>query len=153
MMLWTPSAAPAMQNDAEMVRVLHLPRKMRLRCTECCSCTQKQPASIVLNHRRTFADVSRGAPSAAPATHNETEVIQVLHLPRKSSRRPYCTCHAKAAGVHSICKMTLRCSKCCTCHAKAACVHSIQSSPDFRRPRPAAPATQMRLRCCTCHAK
>ena len=28
------------------------------------------------------------APSAAPATQNDTEVLQVLHLPRNSNRRP-----------------------------------------------------------------
>ena len=71
---------------------------------------RKQPASIVLNRCQTSADPSQGAPTGAratqndtPATQNETEVLQVLHLPRK---------------------MRLRCSKCCACHAKAARVHS-----------------------------
>ena len=80
--------APATQNDAEMLRALHLPRKIKLRSSKCCTApaTQKQPAPIVLNRRQTSAELSGGAPSAAPATPNETEVLQVLHLPSKSSR-------------------------------------------------------------------
>ena len=78
---------------------------------------QTQPASTVLNCRRTYADISGGAPRAVPAT--QTEVLQVLRLRRK---------------------MKLRCFKCCVCHANAARVHSIQSSPDFNGPlwRPAS---------------
>ena len=37
----------------------------------------------VLNRRRTSADLSAGAPCTAPATQNETDVLRVLHLPRK----------------------------------------------------------------------
>ena len=167
----------------------------------------KQPASIVLNRRWTSAGLSGDAPSAAPAKQNETEVLQVLHLPRKSSRPiVFNRCwtfrgpsvhvyanpsHAKAAGAHSTHssldfrgplwrqpaptvlnrrrtfadrsggaprpapatlheteelqvlrlpgKMTLRSSKCCACQccacqANAAGVHSTQSSPDFGGP-------------------
>ena len=118
----------------------------------------------VLNRRRTSADLSAGAPCAAPATQNETEVLRVLHLPRKKEtevlqvlRLPRkmrlrcskcCACHANAAGVHSNYsilaglprtslevlhvlhlpqKMRLRCSKCCACHANAAGGHSNYS--------------------------
>ena len=88
-----PSAAPATQNDTEVLQVLNLPHKLTLRCS--CTCrqnetevlqvpttpaTQKQPASIVLNRRRTSADLSGAAPNAAPAMQNEDEVLQVLHL-------------------------------------------------------------------------
>ena len=37
---------------------------------------------------RTSADLYEGAPSAAPATLNEPEMLQVLRLPRKTRRRP-----------------------------------------------------------------
>ena len=107
-----PRAAPATQKETKVLQVLHLPRKMTMRCSKCCA-TQTQPASTVLNRRRTSADLPGGAPRAAPATQNETKVLQVLHLPRK---------------------MRLRRSKCCACHANAAGVHSTQSSPDFRGP-------------------
>ena len=76
-----PRAKPATQNETEVLRVQHLPRKMRLRCSKCCAChakwgwgapsaepaTQTQPASTVLNPRRTSADLSGGARRAALA--------------------------------------------------------------------------------------
>ena len=130
-----PRAKPATQNETEVLRVQHLPRKMRLRCSKCCAfdakwgwgapsaaprhanaasvhstqsspdfcgplwtcsacctchtkkdwrassaapATQTQPASTVLNPRRTSADLSGGARHAALAAQNETEVLQVL---------------------------------------------------------------------------
>ena len=47
----------------KVLQVLRLPRKMSLRCSKCCACHAK----------RTW-----GAPSAAHATQNEPEVLQVL---------------------------------------------------------------------------
>ena len=138
----------------------------------------KLPIITVFNRRRTSADLSAGAPCAAPATQNETEVLRVLHLPREKEtevlqvpRLPRkmrlrcskcCACHADAAGVHSNYsilaglprtslevlhvlhlpqKMRLRCSKCC------ASTGITQSSPDFRGPLWRCST------CCTCHAK
>ena len=91
---------------------------------------------------RTSADLSWGVPRAAPATQNDTEVLQVLRLPRKRSRRPQ---YSIVAGLlrtsldvlrvlHLPRKMRRRCSKCCACHANAAGAHNTQSSPDFRGP-------------------
>ena len=109
------------------------------RCSECCAChakragdapsaapaTQNETAPKSITRRQTSADLYEGAPSAAPATQNEPEVLQVLRLPRKTS---------------------LRCSKCCACHAKRGGAQRHHSSPDFRRPQKgapsAAPATQ-----------
>ena len=59
------------RTSLEVLRVLHLPRKMRPRCSKCCAChakwhwgaegaapaTQTQPASTLLNRRRTSADL------------------------------------------------------------------------------------------------
>ena len=79
------------------LQVLHLLRKMSLRSSKCCTChayTQSSPdfrgplrscSQCCTCHAKKW---SWGAPSAAPATKNEAEVLQVLHLPRKSSRRP-----------------------------------------------------------------
>ena len=145
------------QTSLEVLHVLHLPQKMRLRCSKCCAChanaagvhstqsspdfrgplwrcsacctchakrdwrassaapaTQTQPASIVI----TQSSPDFRGPSLA--TQNETEVLQVLRLPRK---------------------MRLRCSKCCTCHANAAGVHSI---PSGRLPR----TSVLKVLCC-----
>ena len=64
--------------------------------------------------RRQFASpVARLPPTSM-------KVLEVLHLPRKTS---------------------LRCSKCCACHAQRGSTHSHHPSPDFR-PAIAAPATQ-----------
>ena len=78
-----PSAAPATQKRSgaqcnqsspdfrgsmKMLQVLHLPRACR--CSKCCTCHE-----------------SAGAPSAAPATQNNLEVLQVL-VPRKTKRHP-----------------------------------------------------------------
>ena len=143
--------------------------------------TQTQPASRVLNPRRTSADLSPraalaaqkgdgGAPSAAPATQNETDVLQVLRLPRKHSRRPQ---YSILAGLprtslevlhllHLPQKMRLRCSKCWACQANAAGIYSnysilaglprtsLEVLHVLHLPR------KMRLRCskcCACHAK
>ena len=77
-------AAPATQNDTEVLRrAVHA--------------TQKQPPSIVLNRRRTSADLSGAAPNAAPATQ-KNEMLGVLHLPRKMRLKCCSHCHAKAAG-------------------------------------------------------
>ena len=94
----------------------------------------KLPIITVLNRRRTSADLSAGAPGAKPATQNETEVLRVLHLPRKSETEVLQVLRLprKANG--------LRCSKCCACHANAAGVHSTQSSPDFCGPLKCSPA-------------
>ena len=123
---------------------------MTLRCCKCCKCCAKAPASIVLTCRRTSAG---GAASAAPATQNDTEVLQVLRLPRKTSLRysKCCTCHAKAAGVHTTHLSPdfrgplWRCSEGCTCHGKRAGMLQV-----LRLPR----KTSLRCsKCCTCHAK
>ena len=141
-----PSAAPA----------THIDR----RCSKCCPCHEKRawlapsaarPKSIT--RRQTSADLYEGAPSAAHATQNEPEVLQVLRPPRKTKQR---------------------CSKCCTCHAKQGWgapsalpatqnepdslqvvplprktrrPHKHHSSPDFRRP------PWRGSKRCTCHAK
>ena len=99
-----PSAAPAAQNEpaskvtirrqasagplTEVLHVLRLPRRSRLRCSKCCTCHAKR-TGVKSNHpspgfRRTS---NRGAPCAAPATQIASEVLQVLHLPRKTNRR------------------------------------------------------------------
>ena len=75
-----PSAARATQNQTEDLQVLHLPRKRDCSALSAAPATQKQSASIVLNRRRPSADLSEGAQSAAPATQNEIEVFQVLHV-------------------------------------------------------------------------
>ena len=88
-------------------------------------------------------------PRAAPAMQHETEVLQVLHLPRKTSRRcsKCCPCHTKRPGAQSnqlspdLRGPLWRCSKCCTCHAKraegapsAAPATQNDPAPDFRGP-------------------
>ena len=98
-----PSAAPATQNETEVLQVQRLPRKKW----------------------------NWGAPSAAPATQNDTEVLQGLRLPRKRTRRPQYSIivlrvlHLPRTSLevlrvllHLPRKMTLRCSECCTCHAQ-----------------------------------
>ena len=203
----------------KVVQVLHLPRKTSLRCCKCCAChakrgggapsaTQNEAAPKVINCRRASADLYDGAPSAAPATQNEPEVLQVLHLPRKTGWRcsNCCACHAKRGGAQNNQlspgfggpegfqvlnlprKTSLRCSKCCTCHTKRAggapsaapatqseaapkVINCRRACADLYEGAPsAAPATQnetevlqvlqvprrMSLRCskcCTCHAK
>ena len=49
---------------------------------------QNEAAPAVLTCRRTSADLYEGAPSDAPATQNEPEVLQVLRLPRKNEAAP-----------------------------------------------------------------
>ena len=140
-----PSAAPARQNETEVLQVLHLPRKMRLRSSKCCpprkSSQRRGPLWRCSECCTCQAKWDWGAPRAAPATQNETEVLQVLAR------------HAKEAGAHStqsspgLRGLVWRCSEFCTCPAKAAGAHSTQSSPGFRGPL---------LRCsefCTCHPK
>ena len=142
-----PIVAGLLRTSLEVLRVLHLPRKISA------PATQTKPAC---NRRRTSADLSGGAPRAAPARQNETEVLQVLRLPgknetevlqvlrlpRRRSRRPQ---YSVVAGLlrtslevlrvlHLPRKMRLKCFKCCACHANTAGVHSIQSSRDFRGP-------------------
>ena len=73
--------------SAPMSCTQHLSRS----CDEYCNLIQirRSSASEIGQRRlRTSADLSGGAPNAAPATQNESELLQVLHLPRKSSRRP-----------------------------------------------------------------
>ena len=106
---------------------------------------------------------------AAPATQNELEMLQVLRVPRKTTRRPKSSLVAglpltsmKVLQVlHLPRKTNLRCSKCCACHAKRAGgapsaapatqkrrgAQSHHSSPDFRWP------LWRCSKCCTCHAK
>ena len=128
-----PSAAPATQNG----QVLHCHAKRAgWRCSKCChakrawgapckccTCHAKRagcapsaaPAKVIncCQTSETSVDLYEGAPSAASATQDEPEVLQVLHLPRKPS---------------------LRCSKCCSCHAKRA-----GGAPNLPRKNPAAP--------------
>ena len=126
------NAAPATQNDAEMLKSSYLPRK------------SSRPASIEFN--RASADLSGGALRAALATQNDTEMLRVLHLPPKMRlrRSKCCTCTSPdlSGGAPSAAPATknqLRCSKCG--------VHSTHSSPDFRGPLCRCSP------CCTCHAK
>ena len=44
--------------------------------------TLNEAAPKVINRRRTSEDVNEGAASAASATRDEAEVLQVLHVPR-----------------------------------------------------------------------
>ena len=90
------SDPPATQNKPEVLQVLHLPRKTSRRCSKCCACLAKRSGAQSNQLSPDFCG-PESDPSAAPVTQNEPEVLQVLHLPRKTSRR---------------------CSKCCTCHAK-----------------------------------
>ena len=89
----------ATQNETEVLRVLHQPRKMRLRCStevlQVLRLPRKGSRRPVLNRRRAPADLSGGAPRAAPATQN-AEVLQVLHLPCKRSWHPQ---HSIIAGL------------------------------------------------------
>ena len=80
------SAAPATQNEPEVVQVLHLPHKTNMRCSRRCAChtkpaggapgaapaTQNDAAPKVITRRRTSADLYEGGPSAAPATQKRT---------------------------------------------------------------------------------
>ena len=114
----------------------------------------KLPIITVLNRRRTSADLSAGAPCAAPATQNETEVLQVLRVPREKETEVLQVLRLPR-------KMRLRCSKCCACHANAAGVHSNYSIL-AGLPRTSLEVLhvlhlpqKMRLRCskcCACHA-
>ena len=143
-----PGAAPATQNEPEVLRVLRLPRKTgprpfaslvarlpptsmkvlhacharSLKCSKCCAC---------------HAGRAWSAPSAAPATQNEAVPIRII-------------CRRTSMNVLKVLRLphkpSLRCSECCTCHAKQAWgapsaapatqneTHSHHSSPDFRRP-------------------
>ena len=87
------------------------------------------------------------------------EVLRILHLPRKTSRKyyKYCLCHIKPAGgtcqqnaiemlqvSYLLYKTNLRCSKYWTCHVKKITgIHIAYISPDFRRTL---------WRCCKCWA-
>ena len=137
--------------------MLRLPRKTSRRCSKCCACHKKNDAAPkVINCRRSSADLYEGAPSAAPATQSEPEVLQVLRLPRKTSRRcsKCCACHKKTTRHRKSSivdglprtsmkvlqvlglprKTSRRCSKCCACHTKRSSAQSHQSSPDFCGP-------------------
>ena len=124
-----PSAAPATQNELEVLQVLHLPRKTNLRCSKCCACRAKRTAQSNQSSRgfpkccTCHTKRAWGAPSAAPATQNEAapkvincrqasadlyKVLQVLHLPRKTS---------------------LRCSKCCGGAPSAAPATQNEAAP------------------------
>ena len=59
---------------------LRLPRKRSWRCSKCCACYAKPGGTQSL---QLSLDFYEGASSAAPATQNEPEVLQVLRLPRK----------------------------------------------------------------------
>ena len=84
------------------LRMLHLPRKMKLRSSKCCTCHAKAAGA------HTTQSSPGGAPSAAPATHNGTEMLRVLHLPRKMRL----TCSQRAAPAAKAA------GECCACHAK-----------------------------------
>ena len=115
-----PSAAPAMQNETQVEKVLHLPRKMRHKCTKCCTCHAKQAAS---SGRQSVHPCPCEAPSAAPATqkrrrHPDARAyitapvrLQVLRLPRKMRRK-------RLQVLRLPRKMRRKWRKCCTCHAK-----------------------------------
>ena len=109
------SAAPAAQNEPEVLQVKRLPGKTR----------RRPNASLVPGLPRTSVKVLQ---SATPATQNEPEVLQVMRLPRKTRRRPNASLvpallrtSVKVLQVlHPPRKPNLRCFKCCTCHAKRA---------------------------------
>ena len=103
-------------------------------CTKRCTCHAKRKAHVHevlrLSHKssrrhpntRAVHPSPCEAPSAAPATQNETQVEKVLHLPGK---------------------MRHNCTKCCTCHAKQAASSGRQNvHPCPREASSAAPATQ-----------
>ena len=149
-------------------RVLCLPRKTNLRCSK--PATQNEAAPKSITRRQTSANLYEGAQSAAPATQNELEMLQVLRLPRKTRRRPKASSSLvarfpptsmKVLQVLALAtqnepevlqvlrlprKTSRRCSKCCGCHAKRGGAQKHHSSPDFRRP------PRRCSKCCACHA-
>ena len=62
---------------------------------------------------RPYARLNGGAPNACACNAKRAKGLQVLHLPRKTSRRG---------------------SKCCACHANRSGAQCNQSLPDFRGP-------------------
>ena len=81
-----PSAAPATQNEPDVLRVLRMPRKK-----------EPEMLQVLRLQRKTRRRPKASLVARLPPT--SMKVLQVLHLPRKTS---------------------LRCSKCCACHAKRA---------------------------------
>ena len=119
-----------------------MPRNTQLRCVQCCTCHAKRdfaaPSAATATQKR-----NRGASSAAPARKNEPEVLQVLHLrQRKTRRRPKASLVARLPPTSMKVLQVLRlpretsprCSKCSACHAKRGGAQKHHSSPDFRRP-------------------
>ena len=106
------SAAPATQNEPEVLQVL------RLLCK-----TRRRPfASLVARFPPTsnYEGAPNAAPpSTAPATQNEPEVLQGLRLPRKTRQRPFASLVAglpptsmKVQVLRLPRKTSLKCSKC-----------------------------------------
>ena len=139
-------------SNLKVLQVLPQPRKTSLRCSKCCAChgkRRRRPKSSI--RCRTPADLYEGAmkcyacqrknESECCACHakrgivyegaprNESEVLQVLPLPRKTSRgcSKCCTCHEKRSIAQSRHSLTALphdlyegSSKCCACYAKQA---------------------------------
>ena len=124
-------------------RVLRLPCKTSLRCSKCCACHTKRTWGAP-SAAPAMQNELEGVPSAAPATQNQAEVLQVACARGQTSKRPLWRC-SKGCACHA--KRCLRCSKCCACHAKRGGPHSHHSSPDFRRP------LWRCSKCCACYAK
>ena len=82
------------RTSMKVLQVLHLPRKTNLTCSKCCACQLVKVIQVLHLPCKTSLRCSKyctchakragGAPSAAPATQSEPEVLQVLRLPRKN---------------------------------------------------------------------
>ena len=96
--------------------MLHLPCKTNRRCSKCCTCYAKRGGAQSNQFSPGFrGPLYEGAPSAAPASHHEPEMLQVLRQQRKTKLRcsKCCACHAKRGGAQSN-------QLSCTCHAQRA---------------------------------
>ena len=80
------------KNEPDMLQALRLPRKTR---PEARLPRQNEAAPKSITRRQTSANLYEGAQSAAPATQNEPEMLQVLRLPHRRRRRPKASLVAK----------------------------------------------------------
>ena len=151
----------------KVLQVLHLPRKNEPEVLQvhtcyakragdapckCCACYAKRrgaqshhsspdlPMKVLHVPRKNELEVLQGL--YTPATQNEPEVLQVLRLPGKTTRRPKSSLVAglplTAMKVQVLQVLRLprktsrRRSKCCACPAKRPGPQSHHPSPDFR---------------------
>ena len=115
-----PSAAPATQKELE--------------CSKYCACAAKRcgaqshhsspgfrwPLWRCSNGCACHAKRTWSAPSAAPATQNKPEVLQVPRLPRKTTRRPKSSLGAWLPLTSMKVLQRKTNLRCCACHAKQA---------------------------------